>query len=233
MAQSHVVHGLLQVTALHGHRGAQQRRVDAARADSQHADVLARVVDRHLAGQRQGRALAGGIRRDQRRRLQTLHAGDVDDRPAAAAAHVRDGVLGGQEVALHVDRHDLVPHLLGRVLRGLVGRGWLDAHVVAQHVDGAEGGDRLRHRGPAAGVGGQVGLKEHRGAAGRGDPVDPCRARAGIAVDHQHPGAGRGRRVGDGAADAERAAGDHERLAFERQRSVLHDKPPSYHRHRQ
>ena len=96
--------------------------------------------------------------------------------------------------------------------------------LFAQHVDGAEGGYRLVDRGPAAVVGGQVRLQKDGGAAVRGDLLHPRRAGAGVAVGDQHVGSGGRRRVGDAAADAERAPGDHERLSRERERGLLHDR---------
>jgi hypothetical protein len=82
------------------------------------------VIDRHRPRERHDAALAGGIGGDARLHGERLHRRDVDDRAAAATAHLRDAVLRRQIHAFEVHIEYLVPHLLRRI----------DDIAVAQHT---------------------------------------------------------------------------------------------------
>ena len=140
---------------------------------------------------------------------QAVDRGDVDDSPMAGGAHARRQCPDGVERAGQVDRQHRLPLLVAHLGQASITR---DASVVDQQrrmlrEPCDRGSDALRV--------GHVDL-----VAGEGQ-VDLGHAE----VERMHLGTGLGQRLGDGAADATRAAGDHRGTAAEvpaRQCVLLH-----------
>ena len=125
---------------------------------------------------------------------------DIDDLAVAARLHVRHDVLGHQERAAHVHRHDAIPHRdvdLGEVL--LLERG-IDRRVVDQDVDLAEPlhglGDQRLHLALVADVEGHAGGGV---AAVLGGELGGERAAVGNVGDHHLGAFGRERLRSNGA----------------------------------
>jgi hypothetical protein len=129
---------------------------------------------------------------------------DVDDRPAAAGGHQRDGVLAGEESAASVDVEDVVPDLDRGVGRG--GRGADAGHVGEARQPSPRG--RLFDYPPHRGLVAHVAL--------RGADQLPSFGRGGLRglgpdVHGDDPGAALGGQAVDGGpADAGPRARDHD-----------------------
>jgi hypothetical protein len=123
----------------------QQRRLDWARTERVHTDVLARELYGELSRHRQDGALRGRIGDLRGRGAEDGdERGDVDDRAAAALDQPREAVPAAEEDALRVHVLDALPGLDGRVEDGRVVRR-RDACVVVEHVDPAEPLDGRGH----------------------------------------------------------------------------------------
>ena len=145
------------------HVGVHRARVHGVAADL----VLGVLARGHLREDPDG-ALAGGVGRLLVQRLADPgHRGDVDDRAAARPAHGRDRVLGAEEDAPGVDRHDAIPlgdgALLDRHARDDDGR------VVDQDVELAVAADRRLHGRLPVGLAGHVQVHVHGVAAASAD----------------------------------------------------------------
>src|SRR2546422_5036341 len=68
------------------------------------------MVDRHRSGEREYAALARRVGSALRLSCQPLNRSHVDNRPAASAAHQRDGVLGSKELTFEIYTQTLTPH---------------------------------------------------------------------------------------------------------------------------
>jgi hypothetical protein len=113
---------------------AQQRRVDAHRAQAAHADAAVAVGHREPLGERDRGMLGDRVRR---RADLGQQAGGRRRREEVALAALEpsgDEPPGGVHVRAHVDVEGERPRLVGRVEPGAVG----DARVGAEQVDRAE-----------------------------------------------------------------------------------------------
>ena len=166
------------------------------------------VAPAQLLGEDAGHRLDAGLGRRIDRVSGQQHADDagreIDD--AAARANVPGRLAHGVEAALQVD----VDHAIERgVVRVGDVRQRHDAGVVDQHIDAAEGGNRLGKQATHVVRLAHVGLADG-GAAARG--VDAGGQRLGGRdafgiVDHDGKAVA-GESLGDGRADAARSAGD-------------------------
>ena len=183
--------------------------IDGARIHGEHPDVVRRVLQRELPGQREDSSLARGIGRHPLHRLPPLDARDVDDDSGTTAAELGHAVLRHQEAARQIDREDAVPHFFGHFVGGRVAFLGLNTGVVAQHVDPPEQADRLAPRRLA------FGAHRHVNAEKRDAPGAPGKvvARSFVDVEAQHFRAVRGKRLADPPADSLRASRDHDSLA--------------------
>src|SRR3954464_683139 len=149
--------------ALLGEAGLHHRRMQLARDNRVHPDVLRRVLHRYHARKLDHAGLGGRI--GDLRRAAPANAGrggDVDDRAAALLLHHRQHVFTAEEYALQVEVHLRVEHFLRHLDRAACGRA---ADVVHQDVDAAEAlHARLDH---GAYIGAFRDITNVRGDAGR------------------------------------------------------------------
>ena len=124
---------------------AQHRRIDRSRRHRVRADAVPGEVDRDRLHQADQAVLGGGVGGDIGLRRQPLDRGHEDD-GALRLDQMRQRRVGDEEAAGQIDRNHLVPALGRRRYRGSVP---LDAGVVRDPVERAEGVDRGRHRLPA------------------------------------------------------------------------------------
>src|SRR6185503_6977942 len=107
-----------------------------AGADAVDADAVLHVVDGHRAGEADDGVLGGGVGAPVEDAAQAGGGGGVDDDALLAGEEdLREGFLGQEEGAFHVDAEDVVELLLGG---GDGGAGDADAGVVAEDVEAAE-----------------------------------------------------------------------------------------------
>ena len=188
----------------------QKRRFDGAGVDRHHTDIVFGVIQRQLTHQRQVATLARRVGRDPFSRLESLHAGRVDDHPSSATLHHGNAVLDHKETALEVHVDDPVPLLLGHLVGGHITRSRLYSHVVTEDVHPAPGFRRGLHERTAHLARGHVGVDVADPVAGRGD----LRTRIVVDVGAEHAGALTGEGADDPPADAFRAPGYDDHFSF-------------------
>ena len=180
-----------------------------------HADVLARVHDGELAGERQHRAFARRIGNLRRRRAEHRHErGGVDDRTAAGTAERRNPVLAPEKHTLRVHVHRQIPdRLVGR--HRIVVAAVHDAGVVEQDVQLAE--FPLGRRDHALGVcgPGDVGVDVDGAPARLRDCRDRVLACVVLDIDHDHGCAFSGEQQRRFPADTAAGARDERHLSVE------------------
>src|SRR5581483_2489665 len=152
--------------------GDEAGRDDPARRDHVHADVVGTELGGQAARVLDDRRLGGRVHRPLGGADQAVHAGEVDDAPAAAVHHLRRDrparVDAGPEVAVEHgadvgDRNEDGVVRVGLAAARPAGAGRADvaAGDVHEHVDPAEGGARLLDH-PADGrFVGQVAVDRH------------------------------------------------------------------------
>ncbi len=153
---------------------------------------------------------------------------DVHD-VAPGAAHRGHRMLGHVEGPGQVGAH----HALPVAARQLADRhGDVDGRVVHQHIEPAEALAHLRDG--ALDLGLVAHVQRHPGGldAALDQRVGALGRQVGLHVGDDQAGAGLAQRLGDGRAQAARAAGDDDRLALERGRvgGVLHERLPRLRR---
>ena len=125
-------------------RGTQHRGVDRAPAGRVGANPIVGKVERHRPGELVEPSTKGRAGGNVRLASRALHGRDVDDRPAAASAHLGDSVATGETAAFEVDgEHLALDRLLGVLGRAVA----LDACAVGQELDASEAPSRLAHQG--------------------------------------------------------------------------------------
>ena len=139
-------------------------------------------------------------------------AGDVDDAAPLALDHLIEQRVRELALAREVERHRLVPLLLGGVdLEGTAAAG-----VVDEDVDGAEAVERRLGDARRCALLHEVLDDQHRlGAAGGDDLAGQLLQQIGAPGDDGEPRALARQRQGDAAADADAGAGHQRGLAFE------------------
>ncbi len=159
------------------------------------------------------RPLAGGIGDVGNPEIaQARDRADVDDGPAAAFQHGRDGILASQMHGAEVDRHLPIPGCLAQLDRAA---DLEDADVVVQQVETPKGLDTARDRGGHRRTIGDVGLKGLGLTALLTDDGGGLLGRLGRQVDAEDPRAlareERRRRLAVAPARAAGARAHHQR----------------------
>ena len=140
--QRRLARGLVAARRAHdvGHRALRHLGGDEGRADRVHTDPRTRDLGGGRAHQADrgvlGRRVGGGVGRADAARGR----GDGDDRALVALAHAAEHRAGAEEGAGGVDREVAGPGLERRARQR---RALRDARVVDEHVDGADGAERL------------------------------------------------------------------------------------------
>src|SRR4051794_3383708 len=126
----------LRVVAAEGvRRVLQHRRPDRTGRDAIAADVEAGMVKSDRRREADDAALGSRVGSDGLLRGKRLDGRGVDNGPAAALAHLGNGVLAGEERALEIDSDLKVPIVLAQLLDGAVAD---DPGVVIENVYTAE-----------------------------------------------------------------------------------------------
>ena len=129
--------------------------------------------------------------------------------PSASSRQCRREPLHQHERRAQIDRHVAIPARPVRALQVVIieGRG-----VVDEAAERPEGVRRARHQGLHLGLLGEIGPERHGAAAGALDAGDDVpRGLSRLAMMHRDRPAVVGQRLGDGAADSRRGAGDQSR----------------------
>ena len=129
--------------------------------------------------------------------------------PSASSGNGRRERLHQHEGRAQVDRHVKIPARAVRALQVVILEG---GSIVDEAAERPESVCRARHQGFDLGLNGEIGPERHGAAAGL---LDACNDIVGgiarLAMVHRNRPAVARQRLGNSAADADRAAGDQSR----------------------
>ena len=185
-------------------------RVDLAGTHRIDADVVARMIERHAAGDLNHGPLAGAVGYVIGFAVQAPLGGDVDDRPLAGRLHVPDRRAAQIEQGVDVDRHGVQPLLVAGVER--IGR-MENAGIVDQNVQAAQTLDGVADEALAGACSAQIRRGELRTAARLPDGFSHGQAARLAAARHHDTGARFREDAGAGLADSGGRARDQYRLS--------------------